>query len=148
MSNDKEAPDLETDPRFPSGPWVGYFLQRELPGRHTMELRVTFRQGSLTGEGRDRVGQFVMRGHYDVADGKCYWTKRYLGKHDVFYKGFNEGKGIWGSWEIEGRANYGIRLHGGFHIWPEGMGDPTNEHLHAEADLPVPVEEAVPAGAS
>ena len=37
---------------------------------------------------------------YDVADGRCHWTKRYLGKHDVFYKGFNEGKGIWGVWEI------------------------------------------------
>jgi hypothetical protein len=26
---------------------------------------------------------------------------------------------------------------GGFHIWPEGMGDPTHPRLSAEADLPV-----------
>jgi hypothetical protein len=143
-----ETPDLETDPRFPSGPWVGYFLQRQLPGKHMMELRLTFRHGAMTGEGRDRVGKFVIRGQYDLADGKCYWTKRYLGKHDVFYKGFNEGKGIWGRWEIEGSINFGVTLHGGFHIWPEGMDDPTNQYLHEEADLPAPVEEAITAGAS
>src|SRR4051812_1930084 len=92
--------DVETDPRFPSGPWVGFFLQPVLPGRHMMDLHLVFRHGSLTGEGRDWVGKFLVRGKYTVEDGKCYWTKRYVGKHDVFYAGFNEGKGIWGTWEI------------------------------------------------
>jgi hypothetical protein len=79
-----------------------------------------------------------VRGHYDVANGKCHWTKRYLGQHDVFYAGYNEGKGIWGRWEIPG---HGATYHGGFHIWPEGMDDPTEQYLAAEADLPAPVEE-------
>ena len=39
----KEPAVLETDPRFPSGPWTGFFLQKLLPGRHVMELRLTFR---------------------------------------------------------------------------------------------------------
>ena len=65
-----------------------------------MELRITFRQGMIRGEGRDWVGTFVLSGHYDLADGKCRWTKRYLGKHDVYYQWFNEGKGIWGTWQI------------------------------------------------
>src|SRR5581483_6114084 len=134
------ALDLETDPRFPSGPWTGFFLQREIPGRHLMELRLTFRNGGISGEGRDWVGQFVIKGRYSVADGKCYWTKRYVGKHDVFYQGFNEGKGIWGAWEIPPRQNLGFRFHGGFHIWPEGMGDPTQQHLTEEADLLAPAE--------
>jgi hypothetical protein len=134
-----EQGDLETDPRFPSGPWTGYFLQPIIPGRHLMELRLTFRQGALAGEGRDRVGPFVIRGRYSVADGKCYWTKRYLGKHDVFYQGFNEGKGIWGVWEIPGDSR------GGFHIWPEGMPDPSRPQLSEEADLPAVVEEEVEA---
>lgn len=139
--------ELETDPRFPSGPWIGFFLQPHIPGRHMMELRLKFRHGSMTGEGRDRVGRFVIKGRYAVEDGKCYWTKRYLGKHDVFYQGYNEGKGIWGAWEIPpGPKSLGFRLHGGFHIWPEGMGDPTNQHLTEEADLPAPVEEVVEAG--
>jgi hypothetical protein len=151
------APDpatSETDPRFPSGPWTGFFLQRQLPGRHLMELRLTFRLGQLTGEGRDLVGKFVLRGRYSTADGKCRWTKRYLGRHDVYYQGFNEGKGIWGTWEIPPEQNAGQHYHGGFHIWPEGMTDPTQSHLVEEADLPIHVEELheieepVPAGSA
>jgi hypothetical protein len=135
----KEPVGLETDPRFPSGPWTGFFLQKLLPGRHTMELRLTFRDGVMEGEGRDRVGHFLIRGRYNVADGHCHWTKRYLGKHDVFYKGFNEGKGIWGVWEIPTEPPYNQR--GGFHIWPEGMADPTDSHLTEAAELPVAEEQ-------
>jgi hypothetical protein len=132
---------LESDPRFPSGPWTGFFLQREIPGRHMMELSLTFQSGGMTGEGRDWVGKFVIRGKYNIADGQCYWTKRYLGKHDVFYRGFNEGKGIWGTWEIPAHGGFG-HMHGGFHIWPEGMADPTDSHLHEHADLPAEAPEA------
>ena len=143
MTHDEPSPNLETDPRFPSGPWTGYFLQKEVPGKHLMDLRLTFAQGSMTGDGRDRVGKFVIRGRYDLADGKCYWTKRYLGKHDVFYRGYNEGKGIWGQWEFPSGIFPGLTNRGGFHIWPEGMGDPTQQHLYEEADLPAPAEEAI-----
>ena len=142
--NAEEAPHLETDPRFPSGPWVGFFLQKELPGKHTMELRLTFQAGNMSGEGRDRVGDFLVNGRYDLADGKCYWAKKYIAKYDVFYQGYNEGKGIWGVWEID---IHGSQMRGGFHIWPEGMGDPTNEYLYEEADLPAGEEVLLEAGA-
>ena len=145
--NAEQAPHLETDPRFPSGPWVGFFLQKEIPGRHTMELRLTFQAGVMTGEGRDYVGSFLVAGRYNLDDGKCHWTKKYVGKHDVFYQGYNEGKGIWGFWEIA-LAGLGVLARGGFHIWPEGMGDPTNEYLVAEADLPIAQDELVEIGAS
>jgi hypothetical protein len=92
----------------------------------------------MTGEGRDWVGAFLITGRYSVEDGKCHWTKRYLGKHDVFYKGFNEGKGIWGMWEI---LPFGVEWHGGFHIWPEGMSDPTRPHLSEEAEPPLFLED-------
>ena len=131
-----EAHNLETDPRFPSGPWTGFFLQRLVPGRHLMELHLTFRSGEVTGEGRDWVGEFIVRGRYNTADGRCHWSKRYVGKHDVFYNGFNEGKGIWGTWDMPEFAD-----RGGFHIWPEGMADPTTQHLTEAVDLPVHVEE-------
>jgi hypothetical protein len=127
--------DLETDPRFPSGRWTGFFLQKLIPGRHLMELLLTFSRGEITGEGRDWVGEFLIRGKYDTADGRCHWSKRYVGKHDVYYEGFNEGKGIWGHWEITATKEY-PRQHGGFHIWPEGMEDPTGQVLHAAADVP------------
>ncbi len=136
-----EENHLETDARFPSGPWVGFFLQPIIPGRHLMELHLTFRQGTLTGEGRDWVGPFIIRGRYDLGDGKCYWTKKYLAKHDVFYQGYNEGKGIWGTWEIPPEQNGGQQWRGGFHIWPEAMGDPTQPALSEEADLPIHIEE-------
>jgi hypothetical protein len=144
MNNPNASHDLETDPNFPSGPWTGFFLQRLFPGRHLMELGLTFRQGAITGEGRDWVGDFTIRGQYRVADGTCYWTKRYVGKHDVFYKGYNEGRGIWGTWEIP-PAEHQTHQHGGFHIWPEGMADPTQPELSEEADLPVVVVEEVEA---
>ncbi|GIW79670.1 MAG: hypothetical protein KatS3mg105_1477 [Gemmatales bacterium] len=134
----KKEPHLETDPRFPSGPWTGFWLQKAFPGRHTMELHITFQNGVITGEGRDWVGQFLLRGRYNIANGVCYWTKRYLAQHDVFYKGYNEGKGIWGTWEI---ANYD---RGGFHIWPEGMPDPTKPGMHEQADVPAPFDDLGP----
>jgi hypothetical protein len=131
--------EFETDPRFPSGPWTGFFLQPLVPGRHQMELRLTFQGGTMTGEGRDWVGHFTISGRYNVQDGRCHWTKRYLGRHSVYYSGFNEGKGIWGTWEIPENAQYGAQ-RGGFHIWPEGMQGATEPELSEEADLPVEQE--------
>jgi hypothetical protein len=137
--------ELETDPRFPSGPWVGFFLDRRLPGRHQMELSLMFRAGELTGEGRDVVGKFILRGKYDLATGHCHWTKRYLNRHDVFYSGYNEGKGIWGTWEL---TDMGTTARGGFHIWPEGENDPTHPALAEALDVPIgktsDTEELVP----
>jgi hypothetical protein len=97
-----------------------------------MEFRLVFGRGELRGEGRDRVGEFVLSGSYTLRDGMCSWLKRYVGKHDVFYKGYNEGRGIWGVWEIPPLSR------GGFHIWPMGMADPT---VQAQQDA---VEEALP----
>jgi hypothetical protein len=133
---------LETDPNFPSGPWTGFFLDRRIPGRHRTELGLTFKAGVMTGEGRDWVGLFTVRGKYDVVTGHCHWTKRYAGQHDVFYRGFNEGKGIWGAWEVRCPLT-AANATGGFHIWPEAMNDPTALRLHEEADVPAEVAEPV-----
>ena len=129
MSDTTPAPDL-----FPSGPWTGFFLYPSEPGRYQMELRLTFAAGRMSGNGRDCVGEFTVEGVYDDADGKCSFTKRYVGRHAVHYTGFNEGKGIWGTWMLS-------RVKGGFHIWPEGMADPTVQHLSEEADEPIEVED-------
>ena len=130
---DFESSPSETDERFPSGRWTGFFLQEHFPGRNMMSLRLDFRGGFMRGEGRDRVGEFEISGTYQVADGKCRWTKGYLDKHDVSYDGFNEGKGIWGMWSIA------PDWRGGFHIWPvppgEGEGDP--DRLSAKIEEPV-----------
>ena len=126
-------PKLEQDERFPSGPWTGFFLQKLGSGRHWMELNLTFHLGTVKGDGRDWVGLFVITGRYATEDGTCRMVKHYVGKHDVAYEGYNEGRGIWGLWKIDRPA-----LHGGFHIWPVGMPDPTRTLLAEEADLPAP----------
>lgn len=130
MSDSTPSTDL-----FPSGPWTGFFLDPRAPGRHQMEFRLAFANGRMTGDGRDRVGQFTIDGVYDDASGKCSFTKQYIGQHAVHYTGFNEGKGIWGTWLLSG-------IRGGFHIWPEGMADPTVEHLSEEVDEPIEVGSA------
>jgi hypothetical protein len=118
---------VEADPRFPSGPWTGFFAQRVRPGRNTMSLDLHFRDGCLEGKGSDAVGPFTFSGSYDTSDGKCRWIKQYLGQHAVTYSGVNEGQGIWGVWEIN--VLWGlIRDRGVFHIWPRGM-------TPADADL-------------
>jgi hypothetical protein len=127
----------ESDPRFPSGPWTGFFLDARVPGKHRMDLQLSFASGVMTGEGADFVGAFRIKGRYDVATGQCHWHKRYVKKHDVYYQGYNEGKGIWGVWEV---SFSGAIARGGFHIWPEGMPDPSGDRLAEEADVPADKE--------
>ncbi len=102
-----------------------------------MDLDLTFASGRMTGGGNDDVGRFVIRGSYAAASLECSWTKSYVGAHSVFYRGFREGKGIWGSWDI------GPMNHGGFHIWPKLAGEGEEENTKAENEQPAEI--AVPA---
>jgi hypothetical protein len=131
-----DGESIEADDRFPSGKWVGFFTDKRIPGKHGMELHLTFRAGAMTGTGRDRVAEFTVDGTYRTDDGSCDFRKIYPGSHFVLYRGFNEGRGIWGTWELQ-------NMKGGFHIWPEGMPDPTLPALEEEAPLEseAPVEE-------
>ncbi len=116
-----------TDQKFPSGPWAGFYNYG--PGdRHRMRLHLTFANGGVTGDGDDDVGRFAVNGRYNADAGECYWTKTYFGAHDVYYRGFREGKGIWGTWEI------GIFDHGGFHIWPLQAGETETDTAGREAE--------------
>ena len=134
MSGHKQestTPKLETDPRFPSGEWKGFYLQRGAPGRQWMSLALEFCQGRIAGEGRDSVGEFVVRGAYDLKNGHCKLIKTYPASHDVLYAGSNEGVGkwLWGVWRIHTES-------GGFHLWPKGEEDPTQDRTAAEKELP------------
>jgi hypothetical protein len=96
-----------------------------------MDLLLTFANGNMSGDGVDDVGQFLIKGRYDAASRECYWTKTYVGAHDVFYRGFREGKGIWGTWEIAAWS------HGGFHIWPRQAGEGEERAETAASEEPV-----------
>lgn len=128
---------LESDPRFPSGKWTGYFIQN-IPrlGKQWMELECVFQSGLIQATGRDKVGKFIFKGTYHLNTGKCFWAKEYIGGHPVSYSGFNEGQGIWGTWRIESSV-FGVTLLGGFHIWPKGQGMNPEDSLFEDLDFVV-----------
>jgi len=113
---------------FTSGPWTGFYTYAG-GHRERMDLSLTFREGAVSGAGTDPVGPFMILGRYDAESNEVHWTKSYLGRHSVYYKGFRDNRGIWGTWEI--RSDF----TGGFHIWPQGQGVGAVEK--AEAETPV-----------
>jgi len=121
---------------FPSGPWTGFYTYS--PGdKHRMDLNLAFAGGAMSGDGSDDLGLFQIRGQYDAESLECHWTKTYPGSHDVYYRGFREGKGIWGTWEINEQS------HGGFQIWPKGVGEGDGERAAAALEAPVEEETGV-----
>jgi hypothetical protein len=118
MNEENPAP-FERDPRFPSGAWTGFYLQYWMPGRHKTEVDLFWQNGTVTGDGYDRVGPYTISGTYDTATGECEWTKQYTGRHAVAYRGVNNGQGISGVWEIRQMGGMYVD-RGGFHLWPEG----------------------------
>jgi hypothetical protein len=118
-----------SDDLFPSGPWTGFY-NYEPQNKHRMDLHLTFANGIVTGDGNDDVGRFLIKGRYQATERECDWVKTYPGSHDVYYRGFREGKGIWGTWEIS------LFAHGGFHIWPKGLGEGEGQSESIEATTP------------
>ncbi|MCZ7648669.1 MAG: hypothetical protein M5U26_25995 [Planctomycetota bacterium] len=98
--------------------------------RHRQELTLEFKTGNLRGDGYDGVGAFLIRGRYDRESREVWWTKQYLLAHAVDYRGFREGRGIWGTWEIRGQ------VRGGFRIWPKALGETEGEYDAAEIEAP------------
>jgi len=121
----------ERDPRFPGGTWTGFYLQYWLPGRHRTDAALTWAGGEVSGGGADVVGGYTMSGTYDVATGRCEWTKQYAGAHAVVYRGLADASGVWGVWEI--RQLGGVyRDRRGFHLWPEDRAPSDAEVAHTE----------------
>jgi len=96
-----------------------------------MDLVLIFADRAISGDGNDDIGRFFVTGRFDETNGECYWTKTYIGAHDVYYRGFREGKGIWGLWELPNES-------GGFHVWPRGQEQ--DEQDYESAEEPAPVE--------
>jgi len=96
-----------------------------------MDLQLTFSDGVIAGAGNDDVGPFLIKGTYNAQSRECWWSKTYVGSHTVLYRGFREGKGIWGTWDI------GILSHGGFHIWPKAEGEGIKNVAAIESAEPV-----------
>jgi len=116
---------------FPSGPWTGFYNYGSSIRKHRMDLVLIFTDRAISGDGNDDIGRFFVTGRFDETNGECYWTKTYISAHDVYYRGFREGKGIWGVWELPSES-------GGFHVWPRGQEQ--GEQDYESAEEPAPVE--------
>ena len=127
--SDKSIKTVETDHRFPSGPWTGFWIQKSF-GKQGMKCHLSFSEGRLFGAGIDVVGRFAMSGTYDVGTGRCLLSKRYQGAHCVQYEGVceNDELWLWGVWQLGSDR-------GGFHIWPDGMPDPTRRRLKTRKNI-------------
>jgi len=115
---------------FPCGAWVGFYVYRAGAARHRQELKLEFKDGKLRGDGFDDVGAFLIHGSYSSETREVRWAKNYPGSHNVHYRGFREGKGIWGTWQT------GRSARGGFKIWPKALGEGDGEVDHSEKNLP------------
>lgn len=113
---------------FPSGPWTGFYNYGRSTHKHRMDLVLAFADQKVSGDGSDDIGRFAITGRFDETSGECYWTKAYIAGHEVYYRGFREGKGIWGVWELPNES-------GGFHIWPLGQEEGEQDHESAEEPL-------------
>ena len=121
------------DDLFPSGPWTGFYNYTGPEDRHRMDLHLEFVNGRMTGDGTDNIGLFLIKGSYQTALRECEWTKTYPRSHQVFYRGYRDGHGIWGTWEIPPFSR------GGFHIWPCRATEEEQVEETAEVEKPVTV---------
>ena len=129
-------PPTSGDPEFPSGPWTGYWVAGGCRFRQDLDLK--FAERRLRGGGIDAVGRFEIEGRYDPEAREVVWTKQYLGAHEaVEYRGFREGRGIWGTWDSAGRK-------GGFQIWPREEPGRERRPSREEIELMRALEEIVP----
>ncbi|MEM6392779.1 MAG: hypothetical protein AAF797_08420 [Planctomycetota bacterium] len=104
----------ETDSRFPSGEWRGYWVQHTFTG--WMEVQLTFRGGHVSGVGNDPVGGYAMDGDYHLDEGRVVLRKQYVGLHAVTYEGTADDDG-----HLRGDWQFGTQ-RGAWHLWPKGRG--------------------------
>lgn len=130
---------MSDDTSNQTGIWRGYYLYAPGGRRHAMSLELAFTNGAVRGSGDDDVGAFTIRGGFDPAGVRVWWTKRYLGAHDVHYEGVRDGDGgrvVYGGWSIAGDAS------GGFRIWRGTI--PVDAAIEVEAESQVvEVDDAV-----
>ncbi len=118
---------------FPrSGPWSGYYLYGHSGSKHRMDLVLTFAlDGKICGDGIDDVGPFTIDGFFDAAANQTAWTKAYVGRHTVDYRGFYDRRSICGDWTL------GV-MCGAFWIWPSSL----YEQEKAQEELEQPIEDS------
>ena len=106
-----ETANFGSDPRFPTGPWKGYWLQKGRTG--LMKLTLAFVEGCVVGDGSDLIGEFDVLGFYSIKERSITLKKTYRGGHEVWYRGRPIRDELMGEWTIADTP-----ARGGFRIWP------------------------------
>lgn len=134
MNDSPEQPGLdEQDPRFPSGPWFGFYRQGGTQSRQRFTL--AFKDGKVRGEGKDPVAPFVVTGTYCTESGTVNLIKSY-DTYRVFYRGVAlPDDGIPGLWTIPSFGGV-ITDTGEFHIWPDELAMEEGRRLAQEEPVP------------
>jgi len=123
-------------PTNASPPALDRLLAAEsISGRNMMELRSNLSEtGHRCREGRDWFGDFLIRGRYDVADGKCYWNQNASRKHTSTTRGSTKAKASGAWWEI---LSWQAPLRHAGSTLAKGMGGSSDDHLGSNWILPV-----------
>jgi hypothetical protein len=80
---------------LPSAPSTGFYNYGRSTRKHRMDLVLTFPGHTISGEGYDDVGQFVVTERFDGTNNECYSIKTYIGAHNTFtIAGFARAKGL------------------------------------------------------
>ena len=90
--------------------WKGWYEQNGARSKMVIG-KFKVKDNKISGEGQDEVGKFVFAGLYDTAN-EVHFIKRYLGQHEVHYKGKREGQTISGTWSVMG-------MSGTFYLYKE-----------------------------
>lgn len=96
-----------------------------------MRLSLTFGGGSMSGDGTDDIGPFLIRGVFDPSSQEARWTKSYVARHSVEYRGLYDGRSICGDWTL-------ILGSGAFWIWPSTLSEGLAKSTEEELDKPEP----------
>ncbi len=111
---------------FFSGEWNGFYREPHRSQCGWMHLYIVFEDGTIRAEGTDYVGPWIARGSYCTESLLCEWTKHYMGKHTVRYRGKAGEDGIMGHWSL-------TFSDGPFHIWPRFRGELMQKYLIADS---------------
>jgi hypothetical protein len=114
----------------PSGAWSGYYSYRFAAGKHRMKLDLLFSgNGGIQGDGLDDIGSFLIQGVFNPTTLETSWTKAYIGRHTVDYRGLYNNKSISGVWTL-GPGE------GDFRIWPGASAEGEEETAQVEIEEP------------
>lgn len=105
-----------------SGPWIGLSIQDGI--RISESIRLSIRDGAISGSGVDKDGEFELQGFYKARFKQVMITRRYTWTTEPSqesagipfdYEGVWDGAMVHGRWHARSAPRY---LNGPFEMWP------------------------------